>query len=287
MYQFSILIPSWNNLGHLQLCINSIRKNSFYKNQVIVFVNKGKDGTKDWLASQEDIDYIGSDKNVGVCIAMYSCRPLIKSSYVLYLNDDMYVCPDWDRELTKEIESIGHDEFMLSATLIEPYASRNPNLVSIVNNFGDTLQSFREDDLLKNYSSLYKEDWSGSSWPPSVVSLRIWDIVGGYSIEFSPGMYSDPDFSMKLWKYGIRVFKGVGKSKVYHFQSKSTGRLKKNRGSHTFLMKWGITARVFYSHYLKMGKIYSDEVLRNSGQLSLLARLRHRIKIVYGVLWRN
>lgn len=254
---FSIIIPTWNNLAYLKLCIESIRKNSHFKNQVIVFVNDGSDGTNEWLKTQSDVDFIGADKNVGICVAVNSCRALVRSPYIVYMNDDMYVCPNWDKELHDVITSIGHDQFMLSSTLIEPRPVKNPNYVSIVRDFGDSVAGFKENELLDQYNKIDKEDWSGSSWPPSVVSTRVWDIVGGYSIEFSPGMYSDPDFSMKLWKLGVRIFKGVGKSKVYHFQSKSTGKVKKNDGNEMFLLKWGISAKVFYKYGLHMGKPYS------------------------------
>jgi hypothetical protein len=45
---FTILIPSWNNLPYLRLCIGSIRRNSRFPHQVIVHVNEGSDGTLDW-----------------------------------------------------------------------------------------------------------------------------------------------------------------------------------------------------------------------------------------------
>jgi glycosyltransferase involved in cell wall biosynthesis len=279
MFQFSILIPTWNNLAYLQLCVESIRKNSVCKNQIIVYINEGKDGTLDWLKTQSDVDFIYSESNVGICIALNSCRSIIKAPYLVYMNDDMYVCPKWDYFLQKEIESIGHDYFMLSSTLIEPYDTFNPSYVSIVNTFGDSIETFKEDDLLKSYANFKKDDWSGSSWPASVVSLKVWDMVGGYSLEFSPGMYSDPDFSMKLWKLGVRIFKGVGNSKVYHFQSKSTKRLKKSRGSDTFLLKWGITSKTFYTHYLKMGKNYSGAL--QDQELTLKIRLKNMFKRAY------
>ena len=41
----------------------------------------------------------------------------------------------------------------------------------------------------------------------------------GFSEEFNPGFGSDPDLNMKLWKYGVRIFKGISKSRVYHFGS--------------------------------------------------------------------
>ena len=67
-------------------------------------------------------------------------------------------------------------------------------------------------------------------------------------------MYSDPDFSMKLWKRGIRLFKGVGESKVYHFSGRSTGRVKKNKGYFTFIQKWGMTSGYVMTHFLHKGE---------------------------------
>jgi GT2 family glycosyltransferase len=281
MIKFSIIIPTWNNLAFLQLCISSIRKNSHFNHQIIVYVNEGSDGTLEWIQKEPGIEFIHARKNEGICIAVNSCRTMVKTNYIVYINDDMYVCPDWDLELYKEIDQIGHDKFMLSSTLIEPYPSSNVNVVSIVKNFGDSIASFQEKDLLDSYKNLQKEDWSGSSWPPSIVSTKTWDIIGGFSIEFSPGMYSDPDFSMKLWKYGVRIFKGIGSSKVYHFQSKSTGRLKKNDGSRTFLLKWGLTAKTFYTYFLKMGKVYKPIT---SDALPYSALLKNKLKRVYKTL---
>ncbi len=126
--------------------------------------------------------------------------------------------------------------------------------------YGSDIKEFCEAKLLKNYRNIEKKDWYGSTWPPNIVHIDLWDLVGGMSIEFSPGMYSDPDFSAKLWKSGVRVFKGIGKSKVYHFGSKSTKRIKTNIGSNLFLSKWGITANTFSNQILKSGKKYKSEL---------------------------
>ena len=53
---FSILIPSWNNLSFLKLCVQSIRKNSAMQHQIIVHVNDGSDGTLQWV-KEEGLDY--------------------------------------------------------------------------------------------------------------------------------------------------------------------------------------------------------------------------------------
>ena len=249
---FSILIPTWNNIDYLKLCIGSIRKNSRFAHKVIVHVNENMDGTLEWIQSQPDIDYTYSEKNIGICYAMNIARELIASEYILYMNDDMYACPGWDKELWEEIQKIGHNYFFISGTAIEPVDQSN-NCV-VVGDFGRDIQSFQEERLLNGFADRSMGDWQGATWPPNIVHRDIWDLAGGYSIEFSPGMYSDPDFSMKLWMMGIRLFKGLGKSRVYHFGSRSTGRVKKNNGYYRFIQKWGMTSSTLTKYYLRRGQ---------------------------------
>ena len=57
---------------------------------------------------------------------------------------------------------------------------------------------------------------------------------------------------------GIRLFKGLSASRVYHFEAVSTGRVKKNNGSLQFLQKWGITSASFMKHILHRGESYQS-----------------------------
>lgn len=271
---FSIFIPTWNNLPYLKLCIGALRKHHAFPHQYIVHINEGKDGTLDWVKSQSDLSYTYSEKNIGVCYALNLCRTLATADYFLYLNDDMYVCPGWDLHLLAEIKAIGHDAFFLSSTAIEPVQTAN-NCV-IVRNFGEDAESFQEQGLLNEYLDLQKPDWQGATWPPNVVHKKTWDLVGGYSIEFSPGLYSDPDFSMKLWKAGIRLFKGVSASRVYHFGGRSTIRMMRNRGYYTFISKWGISARTFTKEFLGSGETFSGA--RTEPDISFPARVKNWFK---------
>jgi len=279
-YKFTLLIPTWNNLDYLQLCINSIRKNSFYEIQIIVVVNEGTDGTLEWVAGQNEIDYIFSEKNIGICFALNSSRSLVKSEYIVYVNDDMYLLPNWDLELYKDISKIGTKSFMLSSTMIEPYDTGNKSIV--IKNYGTNTENFNESLLLKEYATLARDDWSGSSWPPNVVHVDIWDLVGGLSIEFSPGFGSDPDFARKLYEAEVRYFKGIGSSLVYHFGSKSTKRLRKNNGRNMFLHKWGLTQSTFNKKGLKRGEHFNGDI--KLPELSLFDRLITKIKIILSYL---
>jgi len=185
-------------------------------------------------------------------------RSIVKSEYIIYVNDDMYVLPDWDLELYKEIEIIGHKNFTLSSTMIEPTDTGNACVV--VRDYGRNSHDFQEERLLNEYKSLSIVDWSGSMSPPNVIHVDMWDLVGGMSIEFSPGIFSDYDFSRKLFEAGVRFFKGKGNSLVYHFGSKSIFRIKHNRGRKTFLLKWGYTTRIFNDKYLRRGKVFDGNI---------------------------
>lgn len=255
-HTFSLLIPTWNNLPYLKLCIKSVRENSHLHHQIIVVVNEGRDGTLDWILSEPDIDYVFSEKNLGICYGLNACRPMIETDYVVYINDDMYLLPDWDKALFDEIKSLPHHEFMLSSTMIEPVDAKNP--CAIVKDFGNSPETFKEKELLAAFGKFSKKDWCGSTWPPVLIPRVLWDLVGGMSVEFSPGFYSDPDLSMKLWQVGVRYFKGIGSSRVYHFGSKSTKRVReKNDGRIIFIHKYGITPRSFSENYLRRGRDFN------------------------------
>jgi glycosyltransferase involved in cell wall biosynthesis len=249
---FSILIPTWNNLGHLKLLVSSIRKNSRFKHQIVVHVNDGSDGTLDWVKLNIP-DFSHSVANVGVCYAFNAAASLAKSEFLLLIDDDNYVLPDWDFYLWEEIKKLGNPYFTISGTKIEPRKTLN-NCVIAPFDFGSSPENFKEKELLETFQNLNIDDWNGSSWYPLAVHKKIWDLVGGLSTEFTPGMYSDPDFMMKLWQAGVRYFKGVGKSRTYHFISRSVSRVKKNNGRKQFLLKWGISNSTFRKFYIHLGE---------------------------------
>ncbi|MBR1792299.1 MAG: glycosyltransferase family 2 protein [Bacteroidales bacterium] len=252
---FSIIIPTWNNLPFLKLCIASIRKNSACAHQIIVHVNEGTDGTLEWVR-QEGLDYTYSTRNIGVCMACNMMRTKVRTDYILYLNDDMYLLPDWDTVLAAEIASLPNNRFYLSGTMIQPH---NRLDVGILADYGDTVENFEESRLLREYKNYTMRDWHGATWPPSLLHRDIWDLVGGYSIEYTPGMYSDPDLTAKLYMAGVRHFKGLSDCRAYHFETKSTGRIRKNNGSIQFLMKWGVTNSYLRRYITHLGKTFIDE----------------------------
>ena len=248
---FSILIPTYNNLEYLRFCIKSLKKNSHFNNQIICHVNIGEDGTAKFL-EENKLDYSYTSYNSGICEGMNKASKLCKFDYYLYAHDDFYFCPKWDFILLNEIKKIGHNNFYLSGTMM------NEGQISF--NCGNTPNEFDEKKFLLEYKNFNYYDFQGSTWAPSVVHRDIWNKVGGLSQEYFPGTGSDPDFNMKLWNLGIRIFKGLNDFKVYHFGSLTTRKKKnftQNRGDKTFLKKWGITTKFFKKYYLRSKTKYN------------------------------
>lgn len=141
------------------------------------------------MGGTKKLDYAYTKHNAGICYAMNAAVSLARTDYIVYINDDMYVAPDWN----------------------------------------------------------------GAAGSAILVHKKMWDLVGGYSVEFSPGFYSDSDFSMKLWQAGVRYFKGVSQSRVFHFPSKSVKRIvRRNDGRKQFAKKWNLTSYYFFKNYLRM-----------------------------------
>tara|TARA_B100000963_G_C22587839_1_gene654012 strand:- start:13 stop:819 length:807 start_codon:yes stop_codon:yes gene_type:complete len=263
---FSIIIPTFNNLKYLTICIDSLKKNSKYNHQIIAHVNIGEDGTCDYL-TKEKIDYTFTNYNAGICEGMNTASKKTKFDYILYSHDDFYFCPGWDQVLKEEVDKIGHNRFYLSGIMM--------NNGPLKFDAGTKAEDFDEKKLLKYYEKVNHFDFQGSTWAPHLIHKDMWNDVGGFSEEFFPGTGSDPDLNMKLWKKGVRIFKGMNECKVYHFGSIVTRRYKNHpsiitesgsRGGKIFLLKWGISIKFFKKFYLKSDAKYEgplNEPIKN------------------------
>ena len=276
---FSIIIPTLNNLKYLRFCLNSLKKNSKLNNEIIVHVNEDKNNkTRDYLKS-EKIKFTFTKDNVGLCSAINIVAKKSSNKYLIYAHDDMYFCPGWEEPLINEIKSINHNLFYFSGSMIEP------NSGHIKFNCGETIEDFDEKKLLNNLKNLNIDDHQGSHFAPHCVHREIWDLVGGFSEEFNPGIGSDPDFNMKLWKKGCRIFKGLNAFKVYHFGSLTTRKNKnvmQNRGDVTFLKKWGITTSFFKKYYLRSRTVYKGPLNEpNKDLIYYFGLIKSKFKLIY------
>ena len=273
---FSIVIPTLNNFNYLKICLESIKKNSTLEHEIIIHVNEGKDETLDYVKKNNYI-YTYSKQRLGLCSATNLAAKKASKEYILYSHDDMYFLPDWDVVLKNELSKTKDNLFYLSGTMMGPGEHINFDC-------GNTYENFDENKLLSEYKKYNLYDHQGTHWAPHLIHKDLWNKISGFSEEFDPGFGSDPDLNMKLWQQGVRYFKGINDCKVYHFGSISLRKksdLVANRGSVTFLKKWGITTSFFRKNYLKSGEKFLRELSEPKKNLIyFLGLLKCRIKLI-------
>ena len=251
---FSVIVPTYNNLEYLKLCLKSLKENSTYLHEIIIHINEGVDGTLDYI-KEKKIKFSYSKINKGVCVAFNQAAMKTTKKFIVLAHDDMYFCPKWDEVFFNELNKHpGNKDFFLSGTMVQPFKSY------IYLDCGKTINEFNEKKLLKELPKIVYKNFKGTHWQPSLIPKTTWDKVGGFSEEFSPGLGSDPDFNKKLWDIGVRLFKGLGDCRVYHFSSISLRKKTWNNGSKIFLLKWGITIKFFKKYYLRTSEPFSGEL---------------------------
>tara|TARA_B100000003_G_C10931282_1_gene371245 strand:- start:1861 stop:2742 length:882 start_codon:yes stop_codon:yes gene_type:complete len=256
---FSILIPTFNNIEYLKICINSLKKNSLYNHEIILHINDGSDGTLEYV-TKNDFKFTYSKDNIGMPKALNKSSKLSKKDYILISHDDFYYCPHWDKSLKEEIEKLDTKNFYISGTMV--------GAGQVYFDAGDNYSNFNEKKLLDNLEKIKTFNFQGTTKCPGVVHIDTWRKVGGWSEEFSPTGGDDSDFAMKLWKNNVRIFKGIGSSLAYHFGSITTRKKDKrlftylgNKGNKIFLKKWGFTINFFEKFYLRSGLDNSKKLI--------------------------
>ena len=283
---FSIIIPTFNNFNYLKLAITSLKKNSYFNNQIIIHINGNDIETENYL-KKNDIEFTKSTNNIGLCSGVNFASKKSTSDYIVYAHDDMYFLPKWDFFLFEEIKSINSNLFYFSSSQISHIPDKGGKGIAnhVFFDAGDSIENFKEKALLENFEQLEFHDLQGSHWAPHVIHRDIWNKIGGFSEEFDPGFGSDPDLNMKLWQLGVRIFKGVNRSRIYHFGSLTTRKNKditQNNARKTFLLKWKISMELFINYYLRRGQIYNGPLQKPSLTISYLKNLiSSKIKYFY------
>ena len=114
---FSIIIPTFNNIYYLKICINSIRKNSNFDHKIIIHINEGTEWTLEYV-KEKNVEYTYTKENIGMPKALNKASVKAKFNYIVISHDDFYFCPNWDTVFKNEINQIDHNYFYISGTMI-------------------------------------------------------------------------------------------------------------------------------------------------------------------------
>jgi glycosyltransferase involved in cell wall biosynthesis len=145
-------IPSKNNLRYLKPCIKSIQDNSYYPNQIVVYVDQDNDGTVEWLR-ENGIKFIKNHEETprGIGFAYDNMFQWADREYVVAFHADMILGPHAD----KHMMDIKTKDNIVCATRIEP-PLHPEGIEKIVMDFG----MWPEDLKIEEFNKFVEENKS-------------------------------------------------------------------------------------------------------------------------------
>lgn len=244
MRPLTFCISTWNNLPYLKIAIDSVRKNSYFKNApFIIHAENCTDGTDIWL--KENMDrynlevYIEhNNEPVGIGGGMNFCADKVKTEYIMFLHSDFYVTKDWDKALMDVHEKYAEENLWVNSHRIEPNMFNNtaqrPGTVIVPKD----LFGAYHNDFDSNYFDAWAEDFirlnGGIEIPKGegvsgLVKKSVWDEVGGNDPLFAPASWEDVDLFLRMLQHGVRFILPAS-SLVWHFGARGSHRLEENNG---------------------------------------------------------
>ena len=237
-------ISTYNNLPYLKLAIESVRKNSFYKDApFIIHAENCTDGTNEWLVEnaerlqlQHYID-VHNDSPKGIGGGMNFCADKVETEYINFLHSDFYVTKDWDIELLKIHQAHTEEKLWVNSYRIEPNMFNSPfrhgTLLIDTDVFGCYHDSF-EAQVFENWVQELKEMNDYFEIPKGegvsgLVKKSVWDEVGGNDPRFAPTSWDDMDLFLRMLNIGVRFVLPFS-SIVWHFGARGSHRLEENQG---------------------------------------------------------
>ena len=265
MEKITFCISTYNNLEYLKIAIDSVRKNSYFKDApFIIHAENCTDGTNKWLKEnyiQYNLEYY-IDKNViplGIGGGMNFCADRVKTEFIMFLHSDFYVTKNWDKSLMEIFEKNPNKKMWVNSHRVEPNMFNNPSsrpgtVIVPKEAFGAYHNDFNQE---------YFEEWAQEfvkqnnfeipkgEGVSGLIRKKDWDQIGGNDSLFAPASWDDMDLFLRMLQEGFE-FILTSKSLVWHFGARGSHRLEENNGQTSkrqkesetrnqqkWLQKWG------------------------------------------------
>ncbi len=238
----SVVIPTYKEPDHLDLCIKSCITGAHHPTEIIVVVDGFYNLNKSVLDKYPTVKILNFEQNRGLSIATNVGVYNASRDFVLIVNDDNVFPKNWDVKLLEDLAP----RMVLTPNQIEPSPSIFNQFVS--KNLGldpTTFDLNRFWDIASDIS-IDKVDFSGSTLP-FAMRKRDFLAVGGWDELYPSPHVVDWDFFLKCEYFDFSMYRTY-KSHFYHFASAATrstpeqNRIsseKEMRGKHFYAQKWG------------------------------------------------
>ena len=219
----SIIIVNYNGKELLEKCLESVFKADYKNYEVIIVDNNSTDDTVEFVTDNyPSIILLKLNSNKGFAEPNNIAAKIATGKYLLFLNNDTIVTPDFISEMIPVIEN--NDRIAIcQSLLLKPDES--------IDSSGDFI-----DDLGVVYNSTKKIDdvreISSARGASMLIRKNIFDILEGFDEKFYVS-FEDVDLGWRTWMIGHKVVL-VPKSVGYHVGSQTIKSIKPEIAFHGF-----------------------------------------------------
>ncbi|MBM4140571.1 MAG: glycosyltransferase family 2 protein [Nitrospira sp.] len=208
----SIVIPAFNQLHFTKICLESLRKTVPVNVRTVVIDNGSSDGTAEYLAGCSNITIISNSENYGCAAAWNQGVKATNTHWIIFLNNDIILSPNWLEGLLAFAEEKGAD-------IVSP--------------------AFREGKYnydITEYSREYVRRMSRvvrmgvAQGICFMVRRHVFDRIGLFDENFRVGQFEDTDFFRRARLAGF-VLGTTGCSFIHHFGSVTQNAIRKERAA--------------------------------------------------------
>lgn len=238
----SIVIPIYNKFSLTLQCLASIQKNISrkYSYEVIIVDNNSTDGSKA-LANVPGLIYQYNKENLGFVGGCNSGADRARGEYIVFLNNDASVEPNWLETLIATLETYPGAGLVGSKIIYPDGRLQEAGGIIYSDGTGNNYGKYDHPDRYQ-YNFVREVDYcSGAS---IILKKSLFDEFGGFDDLYAPAYYEDTDLAFKTRKKGLKVLYQP-KSVIYHIEgatagTSTTGGFKKYQAINheKFLKRW-------------------------------------------------
>ena len=228
----SIIVVCHEALEQTKACLARLRetKDPRHPTEILFVDNGSSDGSAQFLAAQSDVQLLSNAENMGAPRARNQALPLARGEYVVFLDNDAMVTPDWLARL------LYHAEVNPHGGCIAPTSDRASHGQQIA------MGCAADPDSIAQFARRISHDLNRQHFHSVVlasycllVPRRVLDAIGGFDERFTPWGFEDDDFTLRATLAG---FSNRCARDVFVRHEAYVGRYKLERHSELLLANW-------------------------------------------------
>jgi len=219
----SIIIVNFNGRHFLNDCLKSLERLKYPKDkfEVILVDNASSDGSVEYVKEKFPwVKILQLDKNYGFCKPNNEGAKIAKGDYLIFLNNDTIVTPEWLLELVKGVLS---DKKVISCASKMLYCDKR----NIINTAGGKITivggGFYRGYGERDNGQYDKLEYTGFGCGAGVLVEKNFflNVMGGFD-EMYFASCEEHELGLRIWMYGYKVLY-VPTAVLYHKESGTYG----------------------------------------------------------------